>query len=219
MGRPRASAHAVATVDRLLEAGLAEFGQVGFDGANLERIAREAGITRPSLLYHYGTKEALYEAAVGAAFARLRESLAKALFAPGTFDERFDAALERYLTFVRERPALAKLVLREIVDERGPGHAMLAGGVPLVEMIERFLLELGKGRLRARRLRRDAILAVMLTGLVQAASGGLRERFWVHEPRTRELARLLLFRNPPRLSSPGLPARPPITIARRGRQG
>jgi AcrR family transcriptional regulator len=207
----------VATVDRLLDAGLAEFGQLGFDGANLERIACEAGITRPSLLYHFGTKEALYDAAVGAAFARLRDALAETLFAPGTFDERFDAALERYLTFMRARPALAKLVLREIVDERGPGHAMLAGGVPIVEMIERFLLERGRGRLRARRLRRDAILAVMLTGLVQAASGDLRERFWAHEPRTRELARLLLFRNPSRTSSPGWPVRPRMAPGPRGR--
>jgi AcrR family transcriptional regulator len=42
---------------RLFEAALAEFGRVGFDRASVARIAREAGVSRPSFYFHFPTKE------------------------------------------------------------------------------------------------------------------------------------------------------------------
>ena len=42
---------------RLFEAALAEFRRVGFDRASVARIAREAGVSRPSFYFHFPTKE------------------------------------------------------------------------------------------------------------------------------------------------------------------
>jgi AcrR family transcriptional regulator len=42
---------------RLFEAALAEFRRVGFARANVARIAREAGVSRPSFYFHFPTKE------------------------------------------------------------------------------------------------------------------------------------------------------------------
>ena len=42
---------------RLFEAAIAEFRRVGFDRANVARIAREAGVSRPSFYFHFPTKE------------------------------------------------------------------------------------------------------------------------------------------------------------------
>ncbi|MBC8069692.1 MAG: helix-turn-helix transcriptional regulator, partial [Deltaproteobacteria bacterium] len=56
MGRPPVSSVITATPERILEAARAEFAAVGFAQAKLADIAARAGITRPSLLYHFGTK-------------------------------------------------------------------------------------------------------------------------------------------------------------------
>ncbi len=42
---------------RLFEAAIAEFHRVGFDRASVARIAREAGVSRPSFYFHFPTKE------------------------------------------------------------------------------------------------------------------------------------------------------------------
>ena len=46
-----------ATRARLFEAALAEFREVGFDAASVARIARAAGVSRPSFYFHFPTKE------------------------------------------------------------------------------------------------------------------------------------------------------------------
>jgi TetR/AcrR family transcriptional regulator len=79
MARPRADAHARPTTERILDAALAEFANRGFGPARLEDISKAASIRRPSLLYHFGSKEKLYEAVVRRTFAELREALAAAM--------------------------------------------------------------------------------------------------------------------------------------------
>ena len=46
-----------ATRARLFEAAIAEFRRVGFARANVARIAREAGVSRPSFYFHFPTTQ------------------------------------------------------------------------------------------------------------------------------------------------------------------
>jgi TetR/AcrR family transcriptional regulator len=48
----------------LLESALRQFAAVGFDGASLQRIASDAGLSKSSVLYHFASKEALLDAAL-----------------------------------------------------------------------------------------------------------------------------------------------------------
>jgi AcrR family transcriptional regulator len=48
----------------LLESALRQFAAIGFDGASLQRIAADAGLSKSSVLYHFGSKEALLDAAL-----------------------------------------------------------------------------------------------------------------------------------------------------------
>ena len=75
MGRPRADAHSVPTNERILNAAERIFSENGYPGARLADIAAEADIRRPSLLYHFESKEVLYEAMVHRLFNRLMETL------------------------------------------------------------------------------------------------------------------------------------------------
>ena len=48
------------TRQRLIEASIDVFSRQGFDGTSLSSIAEEAGVTQPTLSYHFGTKDQLY---------------------------------------------------------------------------------------------------------------------------------------------------------------
>src|SRR5262245_11921486 len=115
MGRP-SGATGAATAARLLARAEREFARAGFAGASLAAIARGAGVSAPSLLHHFPTKAALYEAVVRRTFEKLGGALTGA--DPATLAR----ALERFL---REEPSLAPLLLRELLDRRGPGRSIL----------------------------------------------------------------------------------------------
>lgn len=69
----KAQSTLISAKDRICDAALQEFAMRGFDGANVVRIASEAGVSQPSIHYHFKSKKALWEAAL----TRLRDHLDK----------------------------------------------------------------------------------------------------------------------------------------------
>jgi AcrR family transcriptional regulator len=57
----------------LLQSALRQFAAVGFEGASLQRIATDAGLSKSSVLYHFASKEALLDAALRPAVEDLHE--------------------------------------------------------------------------------------------------------------------------------------------------
>jgi AcrR family transcriptional regulator len=195
MGRPRSTAEDLATTERLLQAAEEEFGRAGFEGARLEDIARAAGITRPSLLYHFETKEELYAAVIHRAFAVLRDVLASAIGGSGSFEERLDRAVEKPLAFINERSALARLLLWELIEGQGPGHELLVAEIPpLLDFVERFVRKEGRGRVRAHLPVRAAILQLSAAAVVRTAAGARGEPIFGSVDHTLELARSLFLK-------------------------
>ena len=81
MGRPKTGTHSVPTVERILQAAEQAFGAQGFTLTRLEDIAEVASIRRPSLLYHFSTKQKLYEAVDS---ATIQDALSRS-FSPDTW--------------------------------------------------------------------------------------------------------------------------------------
>lgn len=52
----------VSTSEKIVQAALAVFLEVGFDKANLEKIAALAGVTKPTVYSHFGSKVGLLQA-------------------------------------------------------------------------------------------------------------------------------------------------------------
>jgi TetR/AcrR family transcriptional regulator len=46
----------------IMSAGLKVFSQFGFRGSTLDQISKEAGLSKPNILYYFSSKEAIYEA-------------------------------------------------------------------------------------------------------------------------------------------------------------
>ncbi|MCK6589141.1 MAG: TetR/AcrR family transcriptional regulator [Polyangiaceae bacterium] len=194
MGRPRTSHDEEATRTRILRAAELEFGRAGRDGARLEDIAGAAGITRPSLLYHFPSKDDLYAAVVEAAFLRLGAALAPAMEAGRPFEERLDALTSTFVAFVEAEPLLSRLLLRDILDERGGSHALLLEiGAPLLDRVERFIRREGKGWVREGMPVRAALMQLVSSALLRVSSGSLREPLWGRTDGTRAIARALFL--------------------------
>ncbi|MEM9459243.1 MAG: TetR/AcrR family transcriptional regulator [Myxococcota bacterium] len=197
MGRPPASAHAVATPERVLEAAERSFAAVGYGAAKLADIATRAGIRRPSLLYHFGTKEALYAQTVERCFGRLRRALAESMDAQGDFVTRLERTAIRYVEFLDAEPQLARIVLRELLDGQGPGRTILLRQVvPLLDVIERFIRQQGHAVVRPEVPVRAVVLQIGSNALMRAAAGEMREPLWGATCHSVELTRLMLLREP-----------------------
>ncbi len=78
---------------------LAEFATAGYAGTSLQRIAELAGLSKSSVLYHYGSKEALLEAAIGPAIDRMAAILLP-LEVDGLSEARRVAFLEEFVDFL-----------------------------------------------------------------------------------------------------------------------
>ena len=178
------------------------FATVGYGAAKLADIANRAGIRRPSLLYHFGTKEALYERTVARCFERLSAALTETMSAEGEFVQRIDRTVARYVEFLDAEPQLARIVLRELLDENGPGRPILLRQLaPLLDTVERFIEVHGEGQVPPELPVRAVVMQIGSGALLRAAAGSLRDPLWGAVDHSRDLARRLLLRDPPPCST------------------
>ncbi len=87
--------------DDLRTIALGEFASAGYSATSLQRIAELAGLSKSSVLYHYASKEALLEAAIGPAIDRMVEILTP-LEGFDFSDEGRTAFLEAFVDFLLE---------------------------------------------------------------------------------------------------------------------
>ena len=85
-------------------------------------------------------------------------------------------------------------MLREMLDGVGPGQeVLLAGVVPLLELIDRFMEQESHTWLQPRFPVREAVLMIATASMVRAASTSVQDQLWGKKNSTRQLARVLLL--------------------------
>ena len=196
MGRPRAEDVKVSTPQRVLEAAEQVFAEQGFGPAKLADIAARAGIRRPSLLYHFKSKEELYAATVQRSFSNLGAVLQEAMLSEGSFEERLLETADRYAAFLDENVEVARIVLREILDSEGPGPGtdiIMNQVAPLVDAVEAFIATQGDDVIRAGAPVRARLMCIAST-LIMRAAAQVRDSLWGPQPHARALSRGLFLR-------------------------
>ncbi|MEJ2534267.1 MAG: TetR/AcrR family transcriptional regulator [Gammaproteobacteria bacterium] len=148
---------------KLLKAAERRFGEHGYAATSIRSIAEEAGANPALVHYYFGTKRDLLLAVLDRAFEPLAGGVAALSSDPDAGLEQVTALL---FSTLREHPALARLVVREV---------LLAGGEFRELFIERYAPRLGgalppvMARLRHEgRLRQDAdpgIVALLVLSL------------------------------------------------------
>jgi TetR/AcrR family transcriptional regulator len=77
----------------LVEEAIRQFGREGYHGASLDQIATAVGVRKQTLLYYFPNKEALVEACISAAGARLASEIAAALEGKESYWDRAEAVI------------------------------------------------------------------------------------------------------------------------------
>lgn len=121
---------------RILEAASRLFAQQGFAGVSLQTIAERVGMTKPSLLYHFPSKERLREEVLTELFGHWATRIPSLLRAVTTGEGQFEALMDELTSFFREDPDRARLLVREIMDRPEEMRASIASSLgPLVSLI------------------------------------------------------------------------------------
>jgi AcrR family transcriptional regulator len=188
MARPTHDENETPTTERLVDAAEHLFGAAGFHGVALADVAAIAGIRRPSLLYHFETKEVLYLAVLERGFREIRELVMSSVRIEDTLTDRLDRLVDQLVGFAARRRGVVEMVLRALVTRDDPGHALTSEELDgLIGALEMAVVSAGASPALAR----AALLQIVSAHLVRTAAGEAGERLW-REDRTRELARRLL---------------------------
>ncbi len=142
-----------ATRERILEAAVEAFAEMGFLGASTREIARRAGTNQGLITYHFRSKEALWRAAADSIFERLGKQLTERLDALDLADprERAREAIRQYVRFAAAHPELFRIMVDEgrVADDRmkwlvdthlRPRFEMIALGLKEVAGIDETLV-------------------------------------------------------------------------------
>jgi TetR/AcrR family transcriptional regulator len=98
------------TRDRILAAAMTAFGSDGFHATSLDALASTLGITKQTVLHHFGSKDGLLSATTDAAAALLSNAVDNALTKPGNADERLVRVVHAIFALAARRPELLGFV-------------------------------------------------------------------------------------------------------------
>lgn len=100
---------------QLLEVARRAFGKRGFHAVSMESVARQAGVTKPTLYDHFPSKKELYLALLDADLSGLHDRVTRALRSPIGNRERIRASFQAYFDFVDEHDEGFRLLMQETV--------------------------------------------------------------------------------------------------------
>mgnify|MGYP001421610822 CR=1 FL=1 len=137
--------------ERILDAATRLFAERGFEATSLQSVADAVGIRKPSLLYHFPSKDELRKAVLDKLLAHWNQVLPKLLMAATSGREQFDAIIKETVAFFTADRDRARLLLREALDRPTEMRALIVGHVqPWADVVSNYIRR-GReaGRVRA----------------------------------------------------------------------
>lgn len=131
---------------RLLLSALSHFAAKGYDGVQVKEVAEEAGVSKPTLYYHFGSKEGLFRqlclVSLSSMAVRIQAMVGPLLAEPVKGREAVEAAclqLSRsYLALLQESQEFTGFILRSIAVPSPDSNFR-----DLMPLVERGLSPLG----------------------------------------------------------------------------
>lgn len=127
------------------------FARQGFDGTSIAEIAEAVGVRKPSLLYHFASKDELRQAVLDHVLARWNEMLPRVLMAATAGEDQFEGVTRELVSFFTADPDRARLLIREALDRPDDMQKRLATHVrPVVANLSDYIRRgQGHGELHA----------------------------------------------------------------------
>ena len=101
---------------RILSVARSEFASRGFAGARLQDVAERVGLSHPTLLYHFGSKEGLYAAVIEAAVHDWAQTTRRAISTGLRGFEQVAALVDAGFEFFTTHQELVMIVRREAIE-------------------------------------------------------------------------------------------------------
>ena len=128
------------TAETLLEAARTLFAERGFNGTSIRAITEAADANLAAVTYHYGSKQALFEAVLESILAPVGDGIREAFEGPGAPLERIHAVVAALLLHMGQNPAYPRLVLQQLTSGPMPHpvvqQTMKAGLTMLRSLVE-----------------------------------------------------------------------------------
>mgnify|MGYP001795431642 FL=1 len=101
--------------DQICETALIAFGQYGYDGASVSKIAADAGVSQPNVHYHFKSKRALWEASMLYLGQSIEQDVAaqRKLYGWLTPLDKLKASCLVLIEDAARRPVLGQVILSE----------------------------------------------------------------------------------------------------------
>jgi TetR/AcrR family transcriptional regulator len=110
------AAAAISTKDAVFESAAALFANGGFDGVSVDDIARDAGVNKAMIYYHFADKLALYRAVLADGLSRMGTTAGAIAASPDPPATKLDRFIEAFVRMTEVRPWMPALMLREIAE-------------------------------------------------------------------------------------------------------
>lgn len=141
------------------------FAEKGFHVTSMSDIAQAAGVTKPVLYQHFGSKRELYAELLGEVSGQLQEAIVKAVTAAGSPRQMVEDGFAAYFRFVDDHQAAFRLFLASDSWRDEEFSAMVhAVENSLAEQVAGFIEIEGLGAEQRR------LLGHGIVGMVEAAS-------------------------------------------------
>lgn len=129
-----------ATRERILRVAAKEFAEKGFEGAAIREIARKAGVPDALIHYHFGRKEALWQAVARSLYDQMHAHSDRAAQASGATDELGEvrARMRDLMSYLLARPQIRNF----------QAHELKARSPRLTFLVESFLSQRFQAALR-----------------------------------------------------------------------
>ncbi len=128
------------TEERILDAAMQVFAEVGFDGARVDEIARRANANKAAIYYHIGDKEAVYTVVLQRVFTGFVRHVIETVEAERSPEERLRAYIRTIAKNIRQHPYLPTIMMREFASgaKHLPG-AIVAEMTKMIGLLAKIL--------------------------------------------------------------------------------
>ena len=98
----------------------------GVDGVAVRDLARDMGLTAPSLYNHFPSKQALYDAVLERGLRPILQAVAESWHPGALRPEQMRATVDKLVSHLATHPHLARLLQRALLEESGSVQKLIA---------------------------------------------------------------------------------------------
>lgn len=102
-------------IRKILDAALNVFATLGFNGATLDDIAREARMNKAMLYYRIGDKRTLYQAVIHDIYKDRTQGLEESVFSKTSPQEKLEAFIAHIAATLSDHPNFTRIMMREVI--------------------------------------------------------------------------------------------------------